>query len=296
MTPPKPSGHAGEMDDMIEGYLEYVRKKSRSGSKATVARRREILTKLNRDLPHGVGKTCQAELEAWLHNGRDRRAGRDQPWSQNTKSSYWSALKDAYAFWADPRDRWINEDPTRYMTPVHGVKGVANPVEDDELWTILDRAAQPFRRWALIAAYQGLRCIEIAGLDREHITERRLIVIRGKGGKPRTHDTDPLVWADVEALPPGPIALDRWGRARDTANNVCRRASYHFQRELGLAGVTMHRFRHWLGVSVQEHYKDVRVTQEVLGHESLSSTQIYTRATHAQQREARATLPRPRPA
>jgi site-specific recombinase XerC len=58
----------------------------------------------------------------------------------------------------------------------------------------------------------------------------------------------------------------------------------------------MHRFRHWLGVTVQERYGNVRVTQEVLGHESLSSTQIYTRATHKQQREARSMLPRPRSA
>jgi integrase/recombinase XerC len=280
------------MDDMIEAYLEKLR--FDESSERTVRARRDALVLLNRELRHGVGKTSQAELEHWLHNSVDHRTGK--PWSQNTKSSYWSAIKGAYAFWADPRDPWINEDPTRYMTPVRGLKGVANPVEDDDLWTILDKAAQPFRRWALIAAYQGLRCCEIAGLDREHITERRLFVKRGKGGKPRTHDTDPMVWAEVEALPAGPLALDRWGRARDTANNVCRRASYHFQHELGLTGVTMHRFRHWLGVTVQERYGNVRVTQEVLGHESLSSTQIYTRATHKQQREARSMLPRPRSA
>lgn len=292
MTPPKPSGHDGAMDDMILAYVQKLKYDKRS--ERTIQSRRDALTLLNRELPHGLGKTSQAELEDWLHNGVDHRTGK--PWSDNTKSSYWSAIRGAYAFWADPRDPWISDDPTRYMTPVKGVKGVANPVEDDELWTILARAAQPFRRWAIIAAYQGLRCIEIAGLDREHINERRLIVVRGKGGKPRTHDTDPLVWEEVEALPAGPIALDRWGRERDTANNVCRRASHHFQKELGLRGVTMHRFRHWLGVKVQQEYKDVRVTQEVLGHESLSSTQIYTRATHAQQRAARAMLPRPQTA
>lgn len=279
------------MDDMIDAYCKKLKHDNRG--ELTIRKRRETLTQLNRSLRFGLGKTSQAELEEWLHGPKYEDGS---SWSQNTKSTYWSAIRGAYAFWADPRDQWVNEDPTRYMTPVPGVKGVARPVEDDELWVILDQAQQPFRRWALIAAYQGLRCCEIAGLDREHVTEHRLVVVRGKGGKPRTHDTDPLVWEEVEALPAGPIALDRWGRQRDTANNVCRRASHHFQRELGLKGVTMHRFRHWLGVTVQERYGNVRVTQEVLGHESLASTQIYTRATHKQQREARATLPRPRPA
>lgn len=288
MTPPKPSGHAGEMDDMIDAYCEHL--KFRNRTELTIRKRRETLTQLNRALPAGLGQTNQAELEEWLHGPKNPDG---TGWSPNTKSTYWSAIRGAYRFWADPRDPWVNTDPTAFMEPVPGLKGEANPVEDDELWTVLDRAAQPFRRWAVIAAYQGLRCCEIVGLDREHITERRLVVVRGKGGKPRTHDTDPLVWEEVEALPPGPIALDRWGRQRDTPNNVCRRASYHFQHELGLAGVTMHRFRHWLGVTVQAQYKDIRVTQEMLGHESLSSTQIYTRATHAQQRAARATLPRP---
>jgi len=65
----------------------------------------------------------------------------------------------------------------------------------------------------------------------------------------------------------------------------------HF-RSLGLHGATLHRLRHWLGVTVQRNYRDPRVTQRVLGHASLSSTQIYTDATDEQQRAARATLPR----
>ena len=283
MQAPARSSNDDDMD-MIDAYLTYLARSSRSRSQATVDRRREVLHQLDRQLPRGVGRTCREELETWLHNPL---------WSQNTRATYWSAIASAYRFWADPDDPWLDHNPTIGMTPVHGVKGTARDVTDAELWTVLERARNPYRLWALIAAYQGLRCIEIAGLDREHITEERLYVVRGKGGKPRVHDTDPLVWAAVKDLPAGPIATDVWGRKRASAYYVSRMASRHFQEELGLTGVTMHRFRHWLGVRTQALYRDVRVTQEVLGHETLSATQIYTRATVEQQRAARATLPRP---
>jgi integrase/recombinase XerC len=284
----------GDCMDMIEAYTEHLRRTSRSASEATVERRREVLAQLDRQLTEGLDNTSQQELEDWLHNGRDTRGGANRPWSQNTKATYYSAIRSAYAFWADPRDPWISEDPTVDIAPVHGVKGTARDITDDQLWEILARAREPYRLWALIAAYQGLRCIEISGLDREHVTRERLIVVRGKGGKPRVHDTDPMVWAAVEDLPRGPVARDIWGRERASRHYISRMAGRHFQDELGLEDVTMHRLRHWLGVRTQALYRDVRVTQEVLGHETLSATQIYTKATVEQQREARAMLPRPR--
>jgi site-specific recombinase XerD len=59
-----------------------------------------------------------------------------------------------------------------------------------------------------------------------------------------------------------------------------------------MPGVALHRQRHWLGVTTQARYRDLRVTQAMLGHLSLQSTQIYTDATAEQQRAARAMLPR----
>ena len=78
---------------------------------------------------------------------------------------------------------------------------------------------------------------------------------------------------------------------RATPDQVSAWAIRHFREHLGMR-VGLHQLRHWLGVNVQARYRDIRVTQKVLGHVSLSSTQIYTDATDHQQREARATLPR----
>lgn len=280
--------------DIIDAYTEHLRRTSRSGSRATPTSRRNILRQLDRDLPFGLAHTCQAELEDWLHNGRRRRvdSADDTPWSQGTKATYWAALRNFYAWASDPRDPWITEDPTTHMTPVHGVRGTARDITDEQLWTIIGQGPAWLLVPAKLAAYQGLRCIEISGLNREHVTAERLQVVRGKGGKARVHDTDPIVWEAVRDLPPGPVVCDTQGR-RAGAAYISARASRHLQQDLGLEGVTLHRLRHWLGVRTQALYRDVRVTQEVLGHESLASTQIYTKATVEQQRAARAMLPRP---
>lgn len=267
--------------DLISAYLEYLR--VNGFERSSIELRASILHRLDRTLPYGLDRTTTTELQEWLY-----QPGR----SQNTRATYYSAVKSAYEFWCDPNDLWLDHNPAGGIAPVHFARGVARPVEDEQLTEILARAVEPFRTWATIAAYQGLRCVELSRMDREHVTEQKLIVPRGKGGRARQHDTDALVWAALKDLPPGPVVTDRYGR-RTTPGYISKRASHYFQQIMGLDGVTMHRFRHWLGVHAQAAFKDIRVTQEMLGHVSITSTQIYTAATLDQQRSARAMLPRP---
>jgi len=265
--------------DVIDAYLEHLRR--RECSAATIRDRRKLLSRLHRELPYGIGETSTEELAAWLY-----RPG----WKRNSKATYYAGIRSFYTWATDPKDPWMDLDPSADLEVVHSVRGVPRPVTDEQLRRILTEAAQPIRLWATIAAYQGLRCCEISRLNREDITEDNVIVVKGKGGRPRAHDTDPYVWAAVRDLPRGPIARTPDGR-RATADQVSSWSIRHFRESLGLR-VGLHQLRHWLGVTVQREYRDIRVTQKVLGHVSLTSTQVYTDATDHQQREARATLPR----
>jgi integrase/recombinase XerC len=266
--------------ELIDAYLEHLRRAGKADS--TIDGRREILGRLDRDLPYGIGQTTKTELATWLY-----RDG----WSRNTKYTYYCCIKDFYGWAADPRDPWISGNPAAELEKVTNVRGVPRPVADEHLRRILTEAREPYRTWALIAAYEGLRCIEISRLDREHITEQMLIVVKGKGGKPRVHDTDPIVWAAVKDLPPGPVARHPGSGERATAFYVSSKASTYFRRTMKIPA-SLHKMRHWLGVNLQARYKNMRVTQAALGHESIQSTQIYTDATAEEQRAARATLPR----
>jgi integrase/recombinase XerC len=276
-----PVPQAREME-MIDRYLEHLR---RAGcSDQTRRDRHGILCRLNRDLPYGLGQVSTEELARWLYR---------PTWSQNTRATYYRAIKSFYAWASDEHDPWISSNPAARLQRVTDAETVPRACTDEQLRRIIAEAREPFRTWAIIAAYAGLRCIEIAGLDRQHVTAQELFVVRGKGGKPRLHDTDPLIWAAVKDLPPGPIARHPDTGDRATAHYVSASAAYHFQQTMKMPkGVSLHKMRHWLGTTVQREFKDPRVTMAILGHKSLKSTQIYTAATDEQQRAARATLPR----
>jgi len=264
---------------IIESYLEWLRR--RQCTEKTIQGRRETLYRLNRDMEFGIGQVTREELAAWLYR---------PTWSQNTKATRYAALKSFYGWAADPADPWISADPTEGMPRVSTADSVPRACTDEQVREILAKVPEPFRTWAILGAYQGLRCIEVSRLDREHVTREQLIVVRGKGNKPRVHDTDEMVWAAVKDLPPGPVARRPDNGERASAHYVSAEASYQFKR----AGVdtSMHCLRHWLGTTVQREYRDIRVTQRLLGHARLTSTQIYTSASDEQQRAARSTLPR----
>lgn len=266
--------------ELIDEYLEHLRRAGKQQS--TIDGRREILGRLNRDMQFGVGQVAPAELAAWLY--------RDE-WSANTKFTYFACLADFYGWAADARDPWISANPMADMERIKKPSGIARPCTDEQLATILGEAREPFRTWALLAAYNGLRCVEISRLNREDVTEQMLIVVKGKGGRPRAHDTDPQVWAALRDLPSGAVARVPGSGERATPFYVSSEAATYFRRTLKVP-VSMHQLRHWLGVNAQARFRDIRVTQAMLGHRSLQSTQIYTDATAEQQRAARATLPR----
>lgn len=266
--------------DMIEEYIEHLRITGESPEQ-TMHDRRAILLRLSVDLEHGLGEVSVDDLTKWLH-----RDG----WSQNTKATYWRCLRSFYTWAADPADPWISANPTDAMTRVRTADSVARACTDAQAEAVITRAAEPFRTWAILAAYQAFRCVDISRADRQNVTEQQFIVC-GKGGRLRAHDTDPTVWAVVKGLPDGPIARHPETGERATAHYISCYSQMHFHRQLKVP-ISLHQLRHWCGTTVQREFKDIRVTQKLLGHRSLSSTQIYTDATDEQLRAARSTLPR----
>jgi len=240
--------------DLIDGYAAHLRSESRS--KRTIDERRATLTRLDAQLPYGLEAACADELVTWLW--RDGL-------SQGSRETYYGAISGFFR-WA-AQVGILDFDPTEHISRPRVPERLPRPCTDEQLTAVLTRAAEPYRTRALLAAYGGLRCIEISRLHREHITEK-LITLRGKGDKPRLVPTHPAIWAVVEGLPAGPLT-------EHDARYISIRSAVYFTRSLGMPGMTIHRARHWFGTMVQRLHKDLRVTQQLMGHANPRTTAGY---------------------
>lgn len=129
----------------------------------------------------------------------------------------------------------------------------------------------------------GLRLSELTGLKKEQIDfESGLIRVLGKGKKERlvpvtkgAIDWLKLYLAHPERTPSSTLFLNRFGDPI-TPRSIDR----HFQRYLLASGlsarITPHTIRHAIATHWLERGMDLKLIQELLGHECLATTTIYT--------------------
>jgi len=257
--------------DLIEGYCAHLRQAS--SSPHTIDDRRRILTVLDRDMPYGLDGANADELVAWLW--RDGL-------SLSTRETYYGALNGFFA-WAH-RKGILDWNPCDEIDRPKPGNRLPKPLSDDELAHILANAAEPYRLWMTIAAYAGARCVEISRLHREDVTTDTT-ALHGKGNKLRVVGTHPVLWEAVEHLPAG-LITDRDSRY------ISIRAAVYFRRTMQMPGVSLHRGRHWFGTQIQRLYKDLRVTQQAMGHANPRTTAGYALVVAEQVSAAVAMLPR----
>lgn len=269
------------MTDLIAAYVDWMKILKRSPR--TYNARNKTLRMMDRQLPYGLERATSEELKAWIFQPR---------FSKHTLSTYFGTASAFYVWATAPLTRHLDFNPMEPLEPWRPSqpRGIPRPVSDSQLQRILTHAAEPYRTWSLLAAYEGLRCIEISHLDREHITEETTWVVYGKGDKPAALPTHPLVWAAAQQLPPGPVAVTQHGE-RASENYVSITAANHFRYALKMPGVAMHRLRHWYGTTLMRQTGNLRIVQEMLRHASPNTSAVYTLVTSEERRAASAALP-----
>jgi site-specific recombinase XerD len=151
----------------------------------------------------------------------------------------------------------------------------------------------------------GLRCEEIVNLDLSSVDfESEQLRVSGKGGKERLLPVgEPARRAleRYEARGRHVLATDSAEKALFLSKSGRRLSNSDVTRRLGLwlkqaefqSGVSPHSLRHSFATHLLEGGADLRTIQELLGHSSISTTQIYTRVDATRLRDAyAATHPR----
>jgi integrase/recombinase XerC len=173
------------------------------------------------------------------------------------------------------------------------VRTLVESVKDSNWMDIRDRALLELLYGA------GVRVSELVGSNLEDFDrERGLLLVRGKGKKERmlpvgTCATNCLTtWLvrrpeaasgrtdlpAAEHTPTSPVFVNRFGTRLDV-----RSVRRILEKRLAAAGLppgaTPHTLRHSYATHLLERGADLRSVQELLGHASLSTTQIYTHVT-----------------
>lgn len=215
--------------------------------------------------------------------------------AKSSQSSYLASVR-TFTGWL-VLDGVIPRDPCLGVESIRRPRSVPRAQPPTAIAAVLDACADDRDRaivWLMVGC--GLRRAEVAGArwdDYDH--EGQTLLVRGKGGHERILPV-PL---------PVSLALTRV-RARGASGPIIRSQSHTRQMSVGWVGARMtalmwaaglkqapydgisgHALRHTAASDVLDQCHDLRVVQEMLGHQHLTSTAIYLRrANMGQMREA----------
>lgn len=279
--------------DLLEAWgthLSVGRRRSPNTVRAYLACAARLLERTGIDQWDALARTEAHHLRAHLAARRADGIG------NASTARELSALKGFVAF---ARQQAGDPEPTapRLRGP-RVKKGLPRPVTPDEASNIADLvaglAAQDWigarDRAVLLLLYgAGMRIAEALALPASVLPLGETLVVTGKGNKQRVVPILPLVRAAVEdyarrcpwPLPPDQT-LFRGAKGGPLSQGMVQKAMAQARAALGLpATATPHALRHSFATHLLSAGADLRSLQELLGHASLGSTQIYTKVDAA---------------
>jgi integrase/recombinase XerC len=284
------------MEEALAEFLRHLALEKNS-STLTVKSYREDLTQAlgffrerapqaTPQLQHLTTRLLRAYL-AWLH---------DQGYAKSTIARRIAAMRSWCRFLT--RQGLLHKNPGEGLRTPRQDKKLPHFLSEDDLLRLLEAppADTPLGvrdRAILETLYSaGLRVSELTGLDLESIDrDSAMVTVRGKGKKER------LALLGKQAL----AALDRWLESREQfirsplrpptalflnksgTRLTSRSVGRLLEKYLAQAGLdprtSPHTLRHSFATHLLDRGADIRGVQELLGHRSLATTQVYTHVT-----------------
>jgi integrase/recombinase XerC len=284
--------------EALDRFLTEFAAQRRGSPHTLSAYRRDISRALDRAA--GSGKPVAPELwtrELLEHTLRDLYRGGLSAASAARALAAWRSFSRFCL-----RRGLIPTDPARALRFPRLARRLPRTLPARDLGAALDAlsgpAATDLRDRALIeVAYSsGLRVSELTGLNHgDHDRAARLLRVRGKGRRERIVPIGERAQAALDRyLGDAQRTNERGDRPIFAGRAGARLSNRTVQRVVrarlnGVAtglGVTPHALRHSFASHLLDRGADLRAIQELLGHRSLTSTQVYTHVSGARLRKA----------
>jgi integrase/recombinase XerC len=270
--------NAGDFPEFERGWWVSMERKALKPS--TIKSRAQLL-RLFYDwmCPKSIIDANANDIQLWLDS---RKLG--------PKSRY-TSISNLHMFyhWAR-REGLVAEDPTLDIDRPRLPQSVPRPIRDDHLAVALAQADTVTRAVLSLAAFCGMRAGEIAGLRREdildHLDPPMLIVAVPKGHRQRTVPLHPEAWKAVQPILPigGPVFA--WtaspngaapGRRVNNRQWPAWKVSQVGNTHLASLQIpsSLHKLRSWYATNLHRISLDLRLTQELMGHSSPTTTALY---------------------
>jgi integrase/recombinase XerD len=298
------------VDSAVRGYLQYLTVERGLADNTVQSYRRDLRRYLG--FLHGRGRQRLtdvtagdvAEFRGALHAGDDEHP----PLAAGSVGRAVVAVRGLHAFAV--KEGMTVQDPAREVAPPAAARRLPKAIDVAEVERILDAAGSTedpeprvLRDRALLEFLYGTgaRISEATGLDvddLDHLVRDPAVLLTGKGGKQRyvpvgsyavkaldaylVRGRPALVGKAVRMASPAVFLNARGGRlTRQGAWGILREAA----ARVGKPDVSPHTLRHSFATHLLDGGADIRVVQELLGHASVTTTQVYTLVTVDKLRE-----------
>ncbi|GAA1957897.1 site-specific tyrosine recombinase XerD [Microbacterium aquimaris] len=282
----------------VDAYLRHVTVERGLSENTLGAYRRDLAVYAAWLDARGIGDTAEVTQETVAAFIADR-AGQDPPPASSSLARMQSSVRGWHRFLV--REEIELADPAARLRPPKAPRRLPKALTVAQVEALLDASgpapaeAVPgeeigLRDRALLELLYatGARVSEIVHLDVDDVAHGDVLRVRGKGSKERIVPVGSYAQAAVAAyLTRARPELSRRGRAtprlflgargaplsRQSAWLVLQQAA---ERASLAAHVSPHTLRHSFATHLLQGGADVRVVQELLGHASVATTQIYT--------------------
>lgn len=289
---------ADEQDlEVVERFLVWLRVERGRAENTVVSYRRDLVNASSALAQSGVslmsadGEDLRSVVAGWQASGE----------ADSSTARRLAAMRMFYRHLVG--EGAMDSDPTVHLEGIRVARGVPKPLNMEEVLRVLatpagdDPVAVRDRAFLEFLYATGARVSEACGLDIDDIDMNQgLVRLFGKGSKERIVPVGRTALEAVRTylddgarqglIPQGgrsgadrrAVFLTNSGRRlnRQKAWDIVRTAGVR----AGLRGeLSPHALRHTCATHMLEHGADLRIVQEMLGHASISTTQVYTKVS-----------------